>query len=138
MPIQAQVLSQQTMQVGANGPGDVTSMYVVSGIAQASLTAFSPSGVNPIAQSQQATFSAHVGPQLTAAQFRRAIGAAAVASLNLQGEGTFASWSVANVEADFDDDAGSVQIEFDVAVQAVAGATTSEWVAVAGISFQVF
>jgi hypothetical protein len=70
----------------SNGPGDVASMYVVSGIAQINLGAWAQPNQF---QTQQATFSAHIGPQLTAAQFRRAIASAAIASLSLSGQGSF-------------------------------------------------
>lgn len=133
MPQPASVTSQQTLQVGVNGPGDVTSMYVVSGIAQISLGAFAQPNQF---QTQQATFSAHIGPQLTAAQFRRAIASASIASLSLSGEGSFETWSLSSVGADFDDDAGSVQLEFDASVSVSSGAT-SAGVATAGIGFQV-
>jgi hypothetical protein len=59
MPLPASLISEQTMQVGTNGPGDVTSMHVISGIAQASLSAFAPSGSFV---TQQATFAVLVGP----------------------------------------------------------------------------
>jgi hypothetical protein len=86
MSTPATVTSQQTLQIGVNGPGDVASMYVVSGIAQINLGAWAQPNQF---QTQQATFSAHIGPQLTAAQFRRAIASAAIASLSLSGQGSF-------------------------------------------------
>jgi len=56
--------------------------------------------------------------------------------LSLSGEGSFEMWSLSSVEADFDDDAGSVQLEFDASVSVSSGAT-SAGVATAGIGFQV-
>lgn len=133
MPQPASVTSQQTLQIGVNGPGDVTSMYVITGIAQISLGAFAQPNQF---QTQQATFSAHIGPQLSAAQFRRAIASASIASVSLSGQGAFDAWSLSSVEADFDDDAGSVQLEFDASVSVSSGAT-SAGVATAGVGFQV-
>jgi len=133
MPVPANVTSQQTLQIGVNGPGDVTSMYVISGIAQIGLGAFAQPNQF---QTQQATFVAHIGPQLTAAQFRRATASASIASLSLQGEGTFDAWSLSSIGADFDDDAGSVELEFDVSVSVTAG-PQGAGLATGGIGFQV-
>jgi hypothetical protein len=135
MPLPATVVSQQTIQIGINGPGDVASMYVISGIAQISLTAFAQPNESA---SQQNTFSAPIGPQLTAAQFRRAIASASIASLSLSGSGgLFEQWDVSSVDAAFNDDSGFVELEFDVSVKVSAGALSNA-VTTAGIGFQVF
>ena len=113
MAVAANVTSEQTLQVGVNGPGDVLSLFVVSGIANGSLSAFSQTG--NFAQQQQ-TFAAHVGPQLTVAQFRKAIASASITSLSISGDGAFASWEVTDVDADFDDEAGRIELTFDLRV----------------------
>jgi hypothetical protein len=123
------------MQVGVNGPNDVANMHVVTGIANGQLNAFAQSGGNFV--SQQATFAAHVGPPLTAAQFRKAIASAAVTSLSLSGTGTFAQWAVTDVDADFDDDVGRIQLTFDLQVMVQAGATSSVSGVIASVGFQV-
>jgi hypothetical protein len=133
MPLPATVVSQQTIQIGINGPGDVASMYVISGIAEIGLTAFAQP--NQFATHQD-TFSAPIGPQLTAAQFRTAIASASIASLSLAGSGgLFEQWKVSSVDADFNDDSGLV--ELDVSVKVSAGAA-SIGITTAGIGFQVF
>jgi hypothetical protein len=87
---------------------------------------------------QQGSFEAHVGPALTVAQFRRAVATASIASLSASGSVTAHNWAVTAVSADYDDDAGRVQLEFDiqVAVQGspMAGATQ---VLLATVAFQV-
>ena len=133
MPLSANVTSQQTLQIGVNGPGDVTSMYVISGIAEIGLGTFAQPNQF---QTQQATFAAHIGPQLTAAQFRRAIASASIASLSLSGQGTFDAWSLSSIGADFDDDAGSVELEFDISMSVTAG-PQGAGVATGDIGFQV-
>jgi hypothetical protein len=135
MAIAASVSSEQSMQVGVNGPNDVANMHVVTGIANGQLNAFAPSGGNFV--SQQSTFAAHVGPQLTVAQFRKAIASAAVTSLSLSGTGTFAQWAVTDVDADFDDDVGRIQLTFDLQVMVQAGATSSVSGVIASVGFQV-
>jgi hypothetical protein len=129
----ANISSEQNLQVGVNGPGDVASMHVVSGIANGTLSAFAQSG--GFVQ-QQATFAAHVGPSLTAAQFRKAIASAAITSLSLSGEGSFIRWEVTDVDADFDDDAGRIKLTFDLRVSVSAGVTGLSAV-VASVGFQV-
>ena len=44
MAIPATISSEQTTQVGVNGPNDVANMHVVTGIANGQLNAFAPSG----------------------------------------------------------------------------------------------
>ena len=134
MAVAAHVTSEQTMQVGVNGPGDVLSMFVVSGIANGSLSAFSQ--VGSFAQQQQ-TFAAHVGPQLTVAQFRKAIASASITSLSISGDGAFASWEVTDVDADFDDEVGRIELTFDLRVTVQAGATNAVQAVVASVGFQV-
>jgi hypothetical protein len=134
MAIAATISSEQTTQVGVNGPNDVANMHVVTGIANGQLNAFAPSG-NFV--SQQATFAAHVGPQLTAAQFRKAIASAAFTSLTLSGTGTFTQWAVTDVDADFDDDTGRIELTFDLQVMVQAGATSSVSAVIASVGFQV-
>lgn len=129
----ANISSEQNLQVGVTGPGDVTTMHVVTGIANGQLNAFAPAG-NFV--TQQATFAAHIGPQLTAAQFRKAIASAAITSLTLQGTGNFAQWQVTDVDADFDDEVGRIKLSFDlqVSVQAAAAGLSA---VVASVGFQV-
>jgi hypothetical protein len=135
MPLPATVVSQQIIQIGINGPGDVASMYVISGIAEIGLTAFAQPNQSA---THQDTFSAPIGPQLTAAQFRKAIASASIASLSLAGSGgLFEQWKVSSVDADFNEDSGLVELEFDVSVKVSAGAA-SIGITTAGIGFQVF
>jgi hypothetical protein len=76
MALIANITSEQSLQVGVNGPNDVANMHVVTGIANGSLNAFAPTSGGFV--SQQATYAAHIGPSLTHAQFRKAIASAAI------------------------------------------------------------
>ncbi len=132
----ATISSEQSLQVGVNGPNDVVSMHVVSGLANGQLSAFASSGAGFVAQ--QATFAAHVGPQLTAAQFRKAIASAAITSLTLQGDGSFTSWEVTDVDADFDDEVGRIKLSFDLRVsRRRAPVQAAVQAVVASVGFQV-
>lgn len=135
MPITASISSEQTVEVGTSGPGDIETMYVVTGIANCSLNVSSPGGGGW--QTQQGTFQAYVGPDLTVAEFRRAIAMASLASLQGQGgDATFTGWSVTGVDADFDDDTGKVQLQFDLSATVDAG-TSSASAYIGGVGFQV-
>lgn len=135
MATTASITSEQTIEVGTNGPDDITTMYVVSGIANSSLGAFSPGGGG--FETQSRTFEAFVGPSLTTSEFRRAVATASLASLTAQGgDASFARWSVTDVDADFDDDEGKVQLQFDLSVTVDAGASSANAV-IGGVGFQV-
>lgn len=134
MATPASISSEQSLQVGVNGPNDVVAMHIVSGLANGQLTAFAQSG-NFV--TQQATFKANVGPQLTAAQFRKAIASAAITSLTLNGDGTFARWEVTDVDADFDDEIGRIELTFDLKITVQAPSTSNVQAVIASVGFQV-
>ncbi len=132
MAIQVSATSEQTLQVNVTGPGDVTSTFVTTGIADVNVHAFA--GGDP---SQLATFALHVGPQLTAAQFRKAIASAALAGLTMAGDAVARQWSVTGVDADFDGETGKVELQFDVRVTIAGDEASGATTAVAGVGFQV-
>ncbi len=130
----ATITSEQSLQVGVTGPDDIRSMHVVSGIANGSLSAFAQSG-NFV--TQQATFAAHVGPQLNAPQFRKAIASAAITSLLVSGTGNLVNWEVTDVDADFDDEAGRIKLSFDLRISVQATAASQIQAIVASVGFQL-
>jgi hypothetical protein len=131
----ATISSEQSLQVGVNGPNDVASMHVVTGIANGQLAALASAGAGFV--QQQSTFAAHVGPTLTVAQFRKAIASAAITSLNVQGDGTFTRWEVTDVDADFDDEVGRVKLNFDLRVTVQTSSPGGVQAVVASVGFQV-
>jgi hypothetical protein len=135
MATTANVTSEQTVEVEVNGPNDIATMYIVTGIANSNLGAWSPAGAGYV--TQQGTFEAHVGPALTTSEFRRAVAAASLASLQgTGGDATYGAWKLTGVDADFDDDVGQVQLQFDLSVAVDAGASTAS-ATVGGVGFQV-
>lgn len=135
MPTTVGITDEQTLEVEVSGPDDVAKMYIVTGIANSNLSTYSPGGGGY--QTQQRTFEAHVGPTLTVTEFRRAVATASLASLQGQGgDATFSAWNITGVDADFDDDAGQVQLQFDLSVTVDAGASSASAV-VGGVGFQV-
>jgi hypothetical protein len=93
----------------AEGPGRVT---VVTGDMPVSLT--STGGL------VTRDFRAQVDPTLTAAQFRRATAILALSSSSVTAPPpvtappSLIGWNIGDVQANFDDEAGKVQIEFEV------------------------
>jgi hypothetical protein len=129
------ITSEQTVEVGVNGPDDITRMYIVTGIANPTLTVESQAGGE--LETQTGTFEAHVGPSLTTAEFRRAVATASLTLLQGQGSGALITeWSVTDVDADYDDDQGKVQLQFDLLV-AVVPDTTFAGAIIGGVGFQV-
>lgn len=135
MPSSATINSEQTIEVGVNGPGDVTRMHVVNGIAQCYMNVSSPAGGSWV--TNQETFEALVGPTFTTADFRRAVATASLTSLRSDGgDAAFAQWEVTGVDADFDDDSGRVQLQFDLRVRVDAGSLSAS-AFIGGVGIQV-
>ena len=133
----AAVTSVQTLEAQVAGPGGATRVIYVTGLAHCNLgvTVQSPAGGNA---SQQGSFAAHVGPELTVAQFRKAIATVSVASVVVSGSLTGHGFSVTAVDADFDDEEGKVQLEFDVQVTVQTPAMQpGNQVMLATVAFQV-
>ena len=129
--------SVQTLEAQVAGPGGATRVIYVTGLAHCNLTVAVTSPVGGSA-SQQGSFAAHVGPELTVAQFRKAIATVSVASVGASGSLVGHGFSVTAMDADFDDDEGKVQLEFDaqVTVQTPAMPPTNQ-VVLATVAFQV-
>jgi hypothetical protein len=119
-----QLVNAQEVEVVVAGPGDVTRLYLCQGIAQGS----SSVSVGP-GQGQTATdtWQFHVGPQLDANEFRRAIATLSFAGLQEQDPGN--GWVVYNLQAfgaDFDDDNGKVKVNVTNSLQ-VNNYGSTEW-----------
>ena len=130
MAIQASIRSQQTVKVNVTAPDGTNTLYITTGLADFNLVvSLDPPGP----ASQQGTFAVLLPePTLAAAQFRRAIATASLASLWYQAtdpaQATGLEWSLSNVEADFDDESGRIELRFDVWLS-VQGSGTSGTIA---------
>jgi hypothetical protein len=130
----AEITSEQTLEVGVDGPDDTKKMFIITGIAKYNFNV-APSA--PGTTSDTITLQAHIGPALTPAKFRRAIATASLAQLLLVGgEVVVAGWSVTSVDADYDDDVGKVQLEYDLKLH-IGGGSTDMAAYVTGVGFQV-
>jgi hypothetical protein len=105
--------SQQTALVeGITGPDGATQMYITTGFVQ----------LSGGQQNTTISYSGLVEPTLTAGQFRRAIVTAAPATLAVWQMGmppagaaqpVSARWSVSSADADWDDESGKIELQFE-------------------------
>jgi hypothetical protein len=130
MATPAALISEQNLEAQVTGPGDATRLFIATGIAQFNLSVTSTG----LQQNRQGTFSVYLGPPLTVQQFRRAIATASFAQLMTTNDAVMSNWAVTNVDAHLDEDAGKVQLEFDVSVD-VDGPANSETI-LSGVSVQ--
>ena len=120
MAITPNVVSLQNMEVGVAGPDGANTMFITTGLAKASL--FISSG------SRKENFAVHVGPSLTAGQFRRSIATASLAEIQF---GDFSTtkvdrmrWEIEEVDADFDDELNLVELRFTLEIEASSASQT--------------
>ena len=100
--------SQQTVLVeGLTGPNGATQMYITTGFIQ----------LQGGGQNVTLEFSGLIEPTLTAGQFRRAIVTASPATLAVwqtgMSQNVGARWSVNSADADWDDETGKIQLQFE-------------------------
>jgi hypothetical protein len=129
-----QVQNLQQIEASVAGPDGATRLFTVTGQLSVGLGVFSQ---GPSQTQQKETFTVLIGPVLTRQQFFRAIGTASlsITSLNLQSAPpSSVSWSIAGIDADWDDESGQVELRVEVNVS-VSGLNNSA--AIGGLSFQV-
>lgn len=122
MAIQPNVESLQHIEVGVSGPDGANRMFITTGLARTGLYVYSN-------ESTKENYSLHVEPPLTASQFRRAIATAAVGEARFNdydaGQQDGMHWRVDEVDADFDDEEGKVQLRFTLLVRVTGTGTAS-------------
>ena len=126
--ITGQLENAQQIEVFVSGPEDANRLYLCTGMAQAYLGAYNdPNGANQ-------TFTFRIGPVLTRTQMVRATASVAFASTNQYELGSPSSYSygVQNVEADWDDESGQVEVRFDL-----FATSQNLYVTVSKVSYQV-
>ena len=111
----AQVQNLQQMDVIVAGPDDANHLFVIDGQFDASLTTGSQGTSLGTAKE---TFSVLIGPRLTNRQFVRAIATASIVKTQIAtiAQGGFASWSIVDVDADWDDESGQVELRIEAQV----------------------
>jgi len=111
----AQVQNLQQMDILVSGPDDANHLFVIDGQFETNL-AVGSQGTN-FATAKE-TFSVLVGPKLANRQFVRAIATASIVKTQIAniGQGGFASFDVVDIDADWDDESGQVELRIEVQV----------------------
>src|SRR5215472_7864797 len=137
MPIRIQsnqIQNPQQMEVVVAGPDEANRLIIINGQFDYVITAFSPAQAGVLTKE---TFSVLVGPQLTRRQFVQAIGTAALVGGQVQftgaATGFLTNWHINNVDADWDDESGQVELRIEAQVS-VSGPNDSA--TIAGFLFQ--
>ena len=111
----AQIENLQQLDVLVAGPDDANHLFIIDGQFDASL-AIASQGTN-FATAKE-TFSALIGPKLANRQFVRAIGTASIAKTQIANiaQGGLAAWNIVDVDADWDDESGQVELRIEAQV----------------------
>jgi hypothetical protein len=97
------------------GPDDANHLFIIDGQLDTSL-AIGSQGANFAVAKE--TFSGLVGPKLTNRQFVRAIATASIVNTRIANitPGGFATWNIVDVDADWDDESGQVELRIEAQV----------------------
>jgi hypothetical protein len=111
----AQIENLQQMDVLVAGPDDANHLFIIDGQFDASL-AIASQGTNFTTAKE--TFSVLIGPKLANRQFVRAIGTASIVKTQIGNiaPGGSASWNIIDVDADWDDESGQVELRIEAQV----------------------
>src|SRR5262245_2796856 len=129
-----QIVNPQQIEAAVAGPDGANRLFTITGQLSVGLGAFSQGAAQV---QQKETFTVLIGPVLTRQQFFRAIATASlsVTSFGLQSAPPSSfSWSIAGIDADWDDESGQVELRVEVAAT-VSGQNNSA--TISGLSFQV-
>ena len=111
----AQVQNLQQMDIVVAGPDDANHLFVIDGQFDTNLAVVSQ-GTN-FATAKE-TFSVLIGPKLANRQFVRAIGTASIVKTQIANvaPGGSATWNIVDVDADWDDESGQVELRIEAQV----------------------
>ena len=129
----AQVQNLQQMDVLVSGPDDANHLFVIDGQFDASL-AIGSQGTN-FATAKE-TFSVLIGPKLANRQFVRAIGTASIVKAQIANiaPGGSATWNIVDVDADWDDESGQVELRIEAQVSCLG---SNQSASINGFAFHV-
>ena len=129
----AQVQNLQQMDVLVSGPDDANHLFVIDGQFDTSL-AIGSQGTN-FATAKE-TFSVLMGPKLANRQFVRAIATASIVKTQIVNiaAGGFATWNIVDVDADWDDESGQVELRVEAEVSCLG---SNQGASINGLAFHV-
>jgi len=111
----AQIENLQQLDVLVAGPDDANHLFIIDGQFDTSLAIGSQG--NNFAEAKE-TFSTLIGPKLGNRQFVRAIATASIVKTQIGNiaPGGFATWNIVDVDADWDDESGQVELRIEAQV----------------------
>ena len=111
----AQIQDLQQMDVVVAGPDDANHLFIIDGQFDTNLVIGSQ-GTN-FATAKE-VFSVLIGPRLTNRQFVRAIATASIVKTQIANiaQGGLANWNIVDVDADWDDESGQVELRIEAQV----------------------
>jgi len=129
----AQIQDLQQMDVVVAGPDDANHLFIIDGQFDSSL-AVGSQGTN--ISTAKETFSALIGPKLANRQFVRAIATASIVKTQIANiaPGGFATWNIVDVDADWDDESGQVELRIEAQVSCLG---SNQSASVNGFAFHV-
>lgn len=129
----------QQVEVDVNGPDDINKMFIINGQAQINLSAQTSATNQNVTREE--TFKIKLDPKIKNKEFRRSIANAQLDTISLYDKEDTdpnaresLNWSVTDVDADYDDESGQVELRVSAYVRA-NGESTS--VTVQRIGFSV-
>jgi len=129
----ARIQNLQQLDVMVAGPDDANHLFIIDGQFDATV-AIASQGVS-IAVAKE-TFAALVGPKLTNRQFVRAIGTASIVKTQIDNiaPGGSATWNIVDVDADWDDESGQVELRIEAQVSCLG---SNQSASISGFAFHV-
>ena len=129
----AQIENLQQMDVLVAGPDDANHLFIIDGQFNAGL-AIGSQGTNFTTAKE--TFSALIGPKLANRQFVRAIGTASFVKTQIANiaPGGSATWNIVDVDADWDDESGQVELRIEARVSCLG---SNQSASIDGFAFHV-
>ena len=128
-----QLQNLQQLDVMVAGPDDANHLFIIDGEFNASLVIQSQGASLDVAKE---TFSVLVGPKLTNRQCVRAIATASIMKSQIANiaAGGFATWSIVDVDADWDDESGQVEVRIEANVSCLG---SNQSASINGFAFHV-
>jgi hypothetical protein len=129
----AQIQNLQQIDVMVAGPDDANHLFIIDGQFDATVATASQATAFAVAKE---TFAVLVGPKLSNRQFVRAIATASIVKNQITNiaTGGFATWMIVDVDADWDDESGQVELRIEAEVSCLG---SNQGASINGFAFHV-
>jgi hypothetical protein len=129
----AQVQNLQQLDVLVAGPDDANHLFIIDGQFDTNLTIGSQGSNFATAKE---TFSVLIGPKLANRQFVRATATASIVKQQIASiaPGGLATWNIADIDADWDDESGQVELRIEAQVGCLG---SNQSASISGFAFHV-